>query len=104
LIQGQESIFKLFATNWLQYAHHIIILYKQNAKIELKTCLERAQSADARNPQAQRIEDSRTNGYIAKTKKELRRSHDKLGFFAALRPTSKSQQNKHFPSLSAVLG
>ncbi|KAE9556211.1 hypothetical protein FO519_000550 [Halicephalobus sp. NKZ332] len=59
---------------------------------------ERAQSAESRK-------GDNGSKYITKTKKELRRSHERLGIFAALRPSSKSSSNgKHFPSIGAVLG
>uniref|UniRef100_A0A7E4W3B4 Mitogen-activated protein kinase n=1 Tax=Panagrellus redivivus TaxID=6233 RepID=A0A7E4W3B4_PANRE len=63
---------------------------------------ERAQSAESRKG----LNNGNGNGnVITKTKKDMRKSHEKLGIFAALRPGSKSSSNgKHFPSIGAVLG
>lgn len=67
--------------------------------------LERAQSADTR-PQPQH-QHSHENGVAIKAKKELRRSHDRLGeLFNALRPSSKSSSNnnKHgFQNIGAAI-
>ncbi|KAH7731202.1 Protein C05D10.2 c [Aphelenchoides avenae] len=71
---------------------------------------ERAKSADSKTyyqRQAQH-EEPRENGYAMKGKKEVRRSHDRLGFLAALRPSSKPSNttNKHsyHNNMGAVLG
>jgi hypothetical protein len=68
-------------------------------------CLERAQSADNRShvPQQQQVHE---NGVAIKAKKELRRSHDRLGeLLSALRPSkSSSNNNKHgFQNIGAIL-
>uniref|UniRef100_A0AC34Q9C9 Mitogen-activated protein kinase n=1 Tax=Panagrolaimus sp. JU765 TaxID=591449 RepID=A0AC34Q9C9_9BILA len=71
---------------------------RQNGGGDVNFRRERAQSAESRKA-------DNNNKPVGKTKKELRKSHEKLGIFAALRPSSKSSSNgKHFPSISAVLG
>jgi hypothetical protein len=65
-------------------------------------CLERAQSADTRTVPGQ--PEVHQNGMASKAKKELRRSHDRLGgLFYALRP-SKSSGGGKFQNIGAILG
>uniref|UniRef100_A0AC34GW18 Mitogen-activated protein kinase n=1 Tax=Panagrolaimus sp. ES5 TaxID=591445 RepID=A0AC34GW18_9BILA len=75
-------------------------VYKSQNGYEAGNKRERAQSAESRK------NDNNGNKFVTKAKKDLRRSHEKLGIFAALRPSSKSSSsnNKHFSSIGAVLG